>query len=76
MYNCICICSRSENGDGSIVGTLVVSSTVKTDVNWSLRMLAFSILPLWLFLPLDNGATNDHKRLGFDFMSLFNIVLT
>jgi hypothetical protein len=39
-----------------------------------------------LFPPLDNGATpveshlllfmNYHKRLGFDFMSLFNIVLT
>ena len=43
---CICICSRSWNGDGPIVGTLVVSSSVKTDVNWSLRMLAFSRLPL------------------------------
>ena len=30
---CISICSRSGNGVGSIVGTLVVSFSVKTDVN-------------------------------------------
>jgi hypothetical protein len=45
---CISIYLRSGNGDGPIVGTLVVhvSSSVQTDVNWSLRMLAFSRLPL------------------------------
>jgi hypothetical protein len=49
--------------------------------SYQLKMLAFSRLP-----PLVNGATpvesylllfmNDHKRLGFDFMSSLIIVLT
>ena len=43
---CISMCSRSWNGDGPKVGTIVVSSSVTTDVNWSLRLLAFSRLPL------------------------------
>lgn len=54
---CISICSRSGNGDGHIVDTLVVSSSVKTDVSWSLRKLTFSRLPLSLFRPLSNGTT-------------------
>jgi hypothetical protein len=58
-------------------------SCILLSKNWCklLKMLAFSRLP-----PLVNGATpveshlllfmNDHKRLGFDFMSSLNIVLT
>jgi hypothetical protein len=63
LFGCIAICSRSRNGDGPIVGTLVVSSAVKIDVNWSLRMLTFSRLPLWVFPPLVNGTTPVESHL-------------
>jgi hypothetical protein len=78
-FGCISICSSSGNGDGPI-------SCILFSENWCKLVVENVGLFLWVFPPFVNGTTpveshllhfmNDHKRLVFDFMSSFSIVLT